>query len=202
MITARAGLIAVTMLLCGSAAAADLEALKAECSACHGPLGVSAHADVPIIAGQKPKFIAKTLRGFQMWDRPCVKNVYRSGPKEGTKTDMCKIAGGLSDEDINALAAWYGEQEFVPARQPFDPALAAAGEALHAEHCETCHEQGGLTADRGPRLAGQWTDYLASTVKFVPTGEHMVPPMMERAVADFSKQEIEQLLNFYASQQD
>lgn len=200
-ITARAGLIAATMFLCGSVTAADLEALKAECSACHGPLGVSAHADVPTIAGQKPKFIAKTLRGFQLWDRPCVKNVYHTGPKQGTTTDMCQIAAGLDNEDINALAAWYGKQTFVPADQPFDPALAAAGEALHAEHCETCHEQGGRAADRGPRLAGQWTEYLASTIKFVPTGEHLVPPMMERRVADFSKQEIEQLLNYYASQQ-
>ena len=202
MITARAGLIAAIMFVWTPAVAADLEALKAECSACHGPTGVSAHSDVPTIAGQKPKYIAKTLRGFQIWDRPCVKNAYRSGPKEGQTTDMCKIAGGLSNEDINALAAWYGEQAFEPAKQPFDPALAAAGEALHAQHCETCHEQGGLTADRGPRLAGQWTGYLASTIKFVPTGEHLVPPMMERKVADFSKQEIEQLLNFYASQQE
>ncbi|NNJ79016.1 MAG: c-type cytochrome [Xanthomonadales bacterium] len=202
MIKARAGMIAATMVLCGSAAAADLEALKAECSACHGPLGVSAHSDVPIIAGQKAKFIAKTLRGFQMWDRPCIKNDYRSGPKQGTTTDMCKIASTLSDEDINALAAWYGEQTFVPAEQAFDPALATAGQALHDEHCETCHEQGGRAADRGPRLAGQWTDYLASTIKFVPTGEHLVPPMMERRVTDYSKQELEQLLNYYASQQD
>ena len=43
---------------------------------------------------------------------------------------------------------------------------------------------------------------MAATIKFVPTGEHMVPPMMERRVADFSKEEITQLLNYYASQQD
>lgn len=200
--TFKSGLIAALLFLSPTVNAADLDALKTECDACHGPNGVSAHADIPIIAGQTPKFLAKTLRGFQMWDRPCVKAEYPGGPKAGQQTDMCKVASALGDDDIKALADWYASQPFVPAKQEFDPALAAAGEALHAEHCDTCHEQGGKKPDRGPRLAGQWTEYLAATIKFVPTGEHMVPPMMERRVMDFSKEEITQLLNYYASQQE
>jgi cytochrome c553 len=43
---------------------------------------------------------------------------------------------------------------------------------------------------------------MKATLKFVPTGEHMVPPMMERGIGKFSDQEIDQLMNFYASQQD
>jgi sulfide dehydrogenase cytochrome subunit len=202
MYTARKGLIALMLFLSGPAMAADLAALKASCDGCHGPLGVSAHSEIPTIAGQTPKFIAKTLRGFQMWDRPCIKSTYKTGEKAGTKTDMCKVSNQLSDEDITAIAAWYGEQVFVPAKQEFDAGLATAGEALHAAGCETCHEQGGKLAGRGPRLAGQWTPYLAATIKYVPTGEHLCPPMMERKVAGFSKEQIAQLLNYYASQQD
>lgn len=200
--TPKSGLIAALLFLSSPALAADLESLKAECDACHGPNGISAHADIPIIAGQTPKFLSKTLRGFQMWDRPCVKSTYRSGDKAGQETDMCKVAGALGEEDIKALAEWYAKLPFVPAKQEFDAALVAAGESLHAEHCESCHEQGGKFPGRGPRLAGQWTEYLGATIKFVPTGEHMVPPMMERRVMDFSKEEITQLLNFYASQQE
>ena len=200
--TSKSRLIAALLFLASPAVAADIDSLKADCEACHGPNGISAHPDIPIIAGQTAKFLAKTLRGFQMWDRPCVKSEYPGGPKAGQKTDMCKVAGALGDADIKALADWYASKPFVPAKQEFDPALAAAGEALHAEHCESCHEQGGKVPDRGPRLAGQWTDYMAATVKFVPTGEHMVPPMMERRVMDFSKEEITQLMNYYASQQE
>ena len=188
--------------LAGPATAADLDTLKADCDVCHGPLGVSSNPDVPIIAGQTPEFIAKTLRGFQMWDRPCVKFTYESGPKAGTKTDMCKLAAKLGDAEITALSDWYSAQVFVPVKQDFDAELAMAGEALHAKDCEKCHEQGGSIAARGPRLAGQWTPYLTSTIKFVPTGEYMCPPMMERKVAGFSKEQVAQLLNYYASQQE
>lgn len=202
MMTVRVGLFTLFFILASPAMAADTETLKAECDACHGPLGVSTNPKVPIIAGQTPEFLAKTLRGFQMWDRPCVKFTYESGPKAGTKTDMCKLAASLADEDIAALSEWYAAQAFVPVKQDFDPELAAAGEALHAKDCEKCHEQGGSLASRGPRLAGQWTPYLASSIKFVPTGEYMCPPMMERKVAGFSKEQTTQLLNYYASQQE
>ena len=76
------------------------------------------------------------------------------------------------------------------------------GAALHEQYCETCHTNGGKTAGRGPRLAGQWTQYLEATLKFVPTGEHLVPPKMERTVTDFNPADIDRLMNFYASQQD
>jgi sulfide dehydrogenase cytochrome subunit len=202
MTTAKVVFFALMLSLAGPALAADLDALKADCDSCHGPLGVSTQSNVPIIAGQTPEFIAKTLRGFQMWDRPCIKVAYPSGPRAGTKTDMCKLASSLGDDDISALGAWYGQQVFVPAKQDFDPALATAGEQLHAADCEKCHEQGGSLPARGPRLAGQWTGYLSSTIKFVPTGEYMCPPMMERKIAGYDKVQISQLLNYYASKQE
>jgi len=73
---------------------------------------------------------------------------------------------------------------------------------LHEEYCESCHEQGGKVAGRGPRIAGQWVVYLRSALKFVPTGEHLVPPAMEKSVADMSTENLTALMNFYASQQD
>ena len=199
MLTAREGLIALVLFLSAPVAAAELEALKAECDSCHGPMGVSVHADVPIIAGQTPEFLAKTLRGFQLWDRPCIKTTYRSGAKAGSKTDMCKAAATLSNEDITALSAWYGAQTFPTVAQEFDAALAAAGEALHTENCEKCHEQGGSLAGRAPRIAGQWTEYLKAAIHYIPTGERMCPPMMEREVMGLDKEQITQLLNYYAS---
>jgi sulfide dehydrogenase cytochrome subunit len=199
---ARIACLALTMLAAGSVAALDIDGLRAECSSCHGPGGVSLYPDVPTIAGQSSKFLSKQLRSFQLWDRPCVKTQYRTGDQAGTHTDKCEVAGKMSSEEISAIADFYSKQPFKAAEQPFDAQRAAAGAALHDQYCETCHEQGGLANGRGPRLAGQWKPYLRATLKYVPTGEHLVPPMMERKIVDFSAEEINQLLDYYASQQD
>lgn len=198
----KTSLLALFLALPGTALAAGLADLVAHCDSCHGPGGASAHGDVPTIGGQSSEFISDTMHSFQVWGRPCVKTPYRSGDTSRPKTDMCKIAGGLSEEEISALSEHYSKQAFVAADQEFDIAKAEAGAILHSERCETCHEQGGRVSARGPRLAGQWVPYMKATLKYVPTGEHMVPPMMERGIDKFSDQEIDHLMNFYASQQD
>lgn len=198
----KAGVLLGLLVFTGQAAGADLGALTTECDSCHGPDGLSAHADVPIIAGQTAEFLAKTLRAFQRWDRPCVKSAYRHGDTAREMTNMCRVAGKLEAADITALAAHYSALPFIPARQEYDAALASAGAALHENRCEKCHENGGRTAGRGPRIAGQWTEYLRSSLEFVPTGEHLVPPLMERSVVDLSTEDIDKLMHFYASQQD
>jgi sulfide dehydrogenase cytochrome subunit len=180
-------------------AAVDDELVE-QCEGCHGPDGVSAHADVPTIAGQSESFIAKALKTFQVWGRPCVKSAWRHGDTSRPRTDMCQVAEGLTGEDVRALAAHYAALPFVPAAQAFDAGLAATGAALQEQHCETCHHTGGVDTDRAPRLAGQWLPYLKSSLKFVPTGEHLVPPAMESVVVDLSPGEIEAILNYYASQ--
>lgn len=186
----------------GPARGAAFDELVAQCESCHGPDGVSAHADVPTISGQSESFITKTLKTFQVWGRPCVKSAYRHGDTSRPRTDMCQVAEGLTGEDIQTLAAHYAALPFVPAAQAFDTELAAAGAALHEQHCETCHHQGGRDTARGPRLAGQWLPYLKSSLKFVPTGEHLVPPAMESVVTDLDPAEIDAILNYFASQQN
>jgi len=186
----------------GTAVGADIGELVTQCEGCHGPGGVSAHEDVPTIAGQNASFIEKTLRSFQVWGRPCIKSSYRHGDTSRPKTDMCQVAEGLTSEDIRALGAHFSALPFRAAVQPFDAGLAMRGAELHQEHCEQCHEQGGSVADRGPRLAGQWQTYLRKALKFVPTGEHLVPPAMESVIIDLGEQDIAALMNYYASQQD
>ena len=195
-------LLALALGLTGTALAGDIGELTAGCDSCHGPQGASSNADVPTIGGQTARFITGTLGSFQVWGRPCIKSLYRHGDTSRPKTDMCKIATALSDEDIEALGAHYSQQPFVAAPQEFDASQVAAGAAIHEKACENCHKQGGAVADIGPILAGQWVHYMRSTLNYVPTGEHQVPPMMERGLGKFSKEEIDSLMNFYASQQD
>jgi len=195
-------LLALVLGLPGTTPAGDIEELTTMCDSCHGPQGASSNSDVPTIGGQSMELIDDTLHSFQIWGRPCIKSLYRFGDTSRPKTDMCKIAAGLSDEDITALSSHYSELPFVSANQEFDASQVAAGAALHEKHCESCHEQGGSVAGRGPRTAGQWVPYMMSTLKYVPTGEHQVPPMMERGLGKFSPDEIDSLMNFYASQQN
>jgi sulfide dehydrogenase cytochrome subunit len=115
---------------------------------------------------------------------------------------MCQIAEGLTGEDIKALSAHFSELPFQAAKQDFDAGLAAEGAELHQQHCEICHEQGGNAPSRSPRLAGQWRPYLEKALKFVPTGEHLVPPAMESVFTDLGQDDIDALMNYYASQQD
>lgn len=196
------GILTLALAFSGSAAGTGVDDLVALCNDCHGPAGVSANADVPTIAGQSPAFLTKTLRTYQVWGRPCIKSDFRHGDTSRPRTDMCQIAEGLTSEDISALAQHYSALTFRPADQEFDPALAERGSALHAEHCEQCHEGGGTVADSAPILAGQWTAYLRTSLRFVPTGEHLVPPLMERTVGDLSREEIDALMNYYASRRD
>jgi sulfide dehydrogenase cytochrome subunit len=188
--------------LSGPAAHADINEIVAQCEGCHGPGGVSEHSDVPTIAGQSAKYLEKTLRTYQVWGRPCIKSTYRYGDTTRPKTDMCQVAEGLTGEESKAISAHFSAQPFRAAVQEVDADLAVRGAGLHAERCEQCHEKGGTAADRGPRLAGQWVPYLRTSLKFVPTGEHLVPPAMESVVAGLGQEDIEAILLYYASQQD
>lgn len=199
---AHIGFITLVLMLPGLVSAADISALVPECESCHGPNGVSGHSDVPSIGGQSREYISKSLRSFQRWDRPCIKSLYRYGDTGRPKTDMCKIVEGLGYEEIDSLSEHYSQQTWVAVKQDFNAERAAAGAEIHANHCENCHADGGRTADAGPVLAGQWAPYLKSALKFVPTGEHLVPPMMERNLNNISSEDIDKLMDFYASQQD
>lgn len=180
----------------------EVESLVPLCEGCHGMAGASGHPDIPTIGGQSREYMEDNLRSFQVWGRPCIKSEFRYGDTSRPRTDMCKIAEGLSEEDIRFIAAHFADLAFVPAQQEFDAEKASLGATIHAEKCENCHAQGGQVAAVGPRLAGQWVPYLRSALKFVPTGEHLVPSTMEKTVTDLGPIEIDQLMHYYASQQE
>jgi sulfide dehydrogenase cytochrome subunit len=184
-----------------SAVCADLAALTKECDSCHGPQGASTDSDVPIIGGQSSKYIADSLAMYQDWGRPCIKSTYRHGDTSRPVTTMCKISADFEFDEMEALGNYYSGQEFVAAKQDFDQARASIGAVLHEEHCFSCHPESGNVAGRGPILAGQWASYLKTAVDQALSGEHLVPPLMERKFVGFSDEEIDALVNFYASQQ-
>ena len=79
-----------------SGSAPDLAAGKAKaaaCAACHGANGVSGNPAWPSLAGQQKDYLVAALKG------------YRDGSRKNEM--MAGMAKGLSDADIDALAAYY-----------------------------------------------------------------------------------------------
>ena len=63
------------------------------CAGCHGAKGVSTNPMWPSLAGQKERYLAKQMRDF------------RDGRRRNPV--MSPMAQGLSDQDIDDLAAYF-----------------------------------------------------------------------------------------------
>src|SRR5712692_229847 len=69
--------------------------LAAACANCHGTNGVSQQG-MPNLAGQQRSYLAQQMQDFRAGKRPA--------------TIMHQIARGYTDEQIDALAAYFSEQ--------------------------------------------------------------------------------------------
>ncbi len=90
---------ALTLASGGALAAGDAAAGKTKaqaCAGCHGADGNSTNAQYPRLAGQHAEYIMSAL------------HQYKSG--ERSNGVMKAMAAGLSDQDIENLAAWFSSQ--------------------------------------------------------------------------------------------
>ena len=182
------------------AIAADVESLMQGCNDCHGDQGVSQWTDVPTIAGLAEFVHSDALYIYRDKERPCADSAYRQGDTGRPETNMCAVAEKLSDDEIDALAAAYAEFSYVPAKQDFDAALAEAGKAIHDKSCDRCHSNGGTDPeDEAGMLGGQQQGYLRTTFKEYADGSRDQPEKMAEAMNKLSANDVEALLNYYAS---
>lgn len=145
------------------ASAADLKAgeKKAQsCVACHGPDGNSSIAQNPTLAGQQTLYLINQLKAF----------------KEGTRENsiMNGMAAGLSDEDIENLAAYFSSQSAKSAGG--DSKLAKQGAAKFTM-CMGCHGSSAKGNGQFPRLAGQQPEYIVKQLKSFKEGSRKGGPM-------------------------
>ena len=92
---------ASAMLISGYALAGDPVAGKARaktCAACHGADGIASNKTFPNLAGQNEAYLISSMKAY--------KNGQRKGGMAGV---MAAQAGGLSDDDIKNLAAFYSQ---------------------------------------------------------------------------------------------
>lgn len=89
-------LVLTTSLSAVPAWAADLAAGRAkavQCATCHGANGIATLPEAPNLAGQNEIYLAKALHD------------YKSGARKDEM--MSLMAAGLSDADMENLAAYY-----------------------------------------------------------------------------------------------
>ncbi len=177
--------------LCGLVSA---QAHHASCEGCHGAGGVSQQPSIPTIAGISAAVHADALIMYQEGALPCQGSPLRVA--------MCASVEGMSGARIEELAEHYAALEFVPAKQDFDAAKAAAGQGVHQQSCELCHSTGGSDpADDAGILAGQWMPYLRLVMEEYARGEREQSPVMEGMIKQLTAEQTEALLHYYASQQ-
>jgi sulfide dehydrogenase cytochrome subunit len=185
-----------------SAGAADLASLTENCDSCHGANGSSEWSDMPTIAGIDAFVHSEALFTYRDNARPCSDSEFRRGDTSRAATNMCALVQDLADEDIDALAEHYAALPFVAAAQEFDVDLASAGEAVHNRDCGMCHSDGGSNAaDEASILAGQWMGYLKQSFADYRSGDREQPPMMQMMIKKLSEDDVQALVNYYASQQ-
>jgi sulfide dehydrogenase cytochrome subunit len=184
------------------AAAADIAALAGPCEDCHGSKGISQWADVPTIAGISAPVHGDFLLAFQEKTRPCRPSKYRQGDTSRPEIDMCAVAAKLSAADLEALAEHFAALPFVPVKQSFDPAKAAAGKSLHARDCAKCHANGGRDPDDDASiLGGQHLKYLQQALADLRSGEREATKKMAEKLSKWTDAEAEAAAHYYASLQ-
>jgi cytochrome subunit of sulfide dehydrogenase len=92
---ALAAAIGLASVAAAVIASAEPPAGAASCSGCH-PASAKVTSPVPRLAGLDRALIIKAMQDF------------RSGARAGTVMD--RIAKGFTDEEIQAIAAWYAGQ--------------------------------------------------------------------------------------------
>ena len=158
------------------------------CAGCHGTDGASAGPATPSIAGNSETYMVDTMMAFKSGERP--------------STVMGRIAKGYTEEEIKLMAGFFAKQPIAITSQKLDADKVAAGEKLFGKNCEKCHDKyGGLAEDDSGILASQWLPYLQHSMEDFKAGSREMAKKMKKKVDKLSDDELDALLQFFASQQ-
>ena len=192
--------LALIGLMACAPAWADVGPVLDTCAGCHGKDGASTESDVPIIGGYSAKYLADGLANYKNKARPCPEVKIRAGAQKGQSTDMCAVAGKLTDADAAAVADYLSKKPFVRARQAADAAKVERGKQLQEAHCMKCHEDGGSSADDDAGiLAGQWMPYIRHTFEEFSSGQRPMPKKMKPKFDELTKDDVDALVNYFGS---
>jgi cytochrome c553 len=167
----------------GNAAAGEKRA--AACAGCHGAKGISPNDTWPSLAGQHAAYLARIL------------GAYKSGDQKDVV--MTPMAQGLSDTDVQNLAAYFGSLSCAGTATKTLAGDGAAGRAL-AKNCAACHGETGIASNPAwPMLAGQKPGYLANVLKAFRAGLRK-DPMMAGVARGLSDADIANVAAYFSEQ--
>ena len=178
------------MMAAGEAASVGKGAtLAMACTMCHGAQGMST-SNSPNLAGQYPEVVIKQLLD------------YKSGRRSHALMEA--LARGLSERDIEDLAAYYGSlAKARTAPTTYDeslPALVRVGDPLrNIAPCISCH--GGVDQKLGaPWIEGMPRDYLVEQLRAFRSGtrRNNALAQMRNMARPMTDREIDEVAGFYA----
>jgi len=154
------------------------EPLTAMCGGCHGARGVSADASTPSLAGQDFQYLLKGTKAYKTTRR---------------NWGMQRYVSGLSDRDIDNIAAYYASQ------QPKTAAQVPTSIQELADKCNRCHDQEDNPSMAAPKMRGQDKDYLVMALRAY-RDDKRESSTMHRMSFPYSNAIIESLATWYATQ--
>ena len=160
----RKGAMAVALFCVAGTAMAriEIDVLARTCNNCHGVGGVSAGTSMPSIGGL-PEYYLKTIMKQWKYD------------ERGAAT-MNRIVKGFSDDEIDALAAYYAKKRWVPVPQKTSAAVLRKGKGVVNENCEDCHGMTGGDPDiDAPKINGQWAKYMELELEKYREDDFLMP---------------------------
>ena len=158
------------------------------CAGCHGTDGASTGPATPSLAGMSEEYMVESMEAFKSGERP--------------STVMGRIAKGYSKDEFKLMGSVFAKQPVTITSQNLDAAKVAAGAKLYGKNCEKCHDKNGALADDDSGiLASQWLPYLQYSMVDFKAGSREMAKKMKKKVDKLNDDELEALLQFFASQQ-
>lgn len=168
------------------------QAKAAVCAACHGADGNSVSPSFPKLAGQNADYLVAQLENF------------KSGKRQNPI--MSAQAKGLSEQDMEDLAAWFSSQKIRTGEA--DPGLVPLGQQIYrggdrqagVPACLACHgpDGAGNAPMKIPALAGQHADYVLAQLQAYASGSRSTDPhkMMETIAERLSPQQMRAVASY------
>lgn len=172
--------------------------LHRQCALCHGQYSQGIlGGKYPRLAGLPDYYLMKSLID------------YRDGNREHAAMIVVGGLRGLSDNDLNSLAAYIASID-LDAVHPLDVptpegADVESGEEIYQSDCKTCHGRAaeGNKRKESPRLAGQYDGYLFRQIEKFKTGKRMhANDPEDETFVDYNDQDILDIIGFVTTLDD
>lgn len=170
------------------------------CSNCHGVSGNATSPNFPSLAAQTPEYLKAQLKGFRG----------RQRQDPAGFEYMWGLSRGLTDAQIEGLAAYYAGQRPLPQKALPDAMRTNVGRTIFeaglptkgVPACASCHGDRAQGNAGTPRLAGQHADYLAKQLSVFQRGNERPDGAVMQVIAhQLNRGDIEDVAMFLQQMQ-